>query len=128
MKTDFPSSQLKEGHSTQQPPLFDGLNYNFWKCRMKIYLQSINYELRNIVKATYENPPTNYDQWSEEQKKLVNLDTKAMNSFFCALNKEKFNRVSIATTAHQIWQILQVTHKEKDLKFLFLFTCLNYSR
>jgi len=40
------------------------------------------------MKVTYENPATNYDQWSEEQKKSVNLDTTTVNSFFCALNKE----------------------------------------
>ena len=76
MATDFPSSQFKEGHSTQQPPMFDGLNYNFWKCRMKIYLQSINYEIWNIVEATYEKPRTNYNQWSEEQKNQSTLMQK----------------------------------------------------
>ena len=63
---------------------------------MKTYLQSINYEIWNIVEAEYEKPRTNYDQWSEEKKKSVNLDTKTMNALFCALNKEKFNRVSTA--------------------------------
>ena len=78
---------------------------------MKIYLQSLNYELWNIVKAPCTKPTTNYDAWNEEQKKSVNLDAKVMNAFFCALNKEEFNRVSAATSANQIWQILQVTHE-----------------
>ena len=59
MTTEFPSSLFKGGHSTQRPPLFDGSNYNYWKCRMKIYLQSINYELWNIVEAAYTKPSTN---------------------------------------------------------------------
>ena len=76
-----------------------------------IYLQLINYELWNIVKATYEKSRTNYNQWSEEQKKAVNLDAKTMNALLCALNKEEFNRVSTITLMHQIWYTLQVTHE-----------------
>ena len=78
---------------------------------MKIYLQSLNYEIWNIVEAPYTKPTTNYDVWSAEQKKSVNLDAKAMNALYCALNIEEFNRVSTAKSANQIWQILQVTHE-----------------
>jgi len=73
---------------------------------LKIYLQSLNYKLWNIVEASYIKPTTNYDAWSEEQKKSVNLDAKAMNALFCALKKEEFNRVSTAESANKIWQIL----------------------
>ena len=104
MATEFPSSQFKEGHSTQRPPLFDGSNYNYWKCRMKIYLQSLNYELWNIVEAPYTKLTTHYNTWSDDQKKNANLDAKAI----CALTKEEFNRVSTATSANQIWYTLQV--------------------
>ena len=110
MATEFTSSQFK-GHVTQRPPLFDGSNYNYWKCRMKIYLQSLNYEQWNIVEAPYTKSTTNYDAWSEEQKKSVNFNAKAMNALFYALNKEEFNRMSTAKYANQIWQILQVTHE-----------------
>ena len=66
---------------------------------MKIYLQSLNYELWNIVEAPYTKPTTNYSAWNEEQKKYANLDAKSMNALFCALNKEEFNRVSTARSA-----------------------------
>ena len=69
---------------------------------MKIYLQSLNYDLWNIVEAEYAKPTTNYNAWSEDQKKNANLDAKAMNAFICALNKEEFNRVSMARSANQI--------------------------
>ena len=61
----------------------------------------------NIVEAPYTNPTTNYTAWSDDQKKNANLDAKAMNALFCALFKEEFNRVSTATSAHQIWHTLQ---------------------
>ena len=65
----------------------------------------------NIVKAPYTKPTTNYNAGSKEQKKSTNLDAKAMNALFYALNKEEFNRVSMARFANQIWHILQVTHE-----------------
>jgi len=86
--------------------MFDGSKYNYWKCRMKIYLQSLNYELWNIVEVLYTKPTTDYSVWSDEQKKSVNVDAKAMNVLFCVLNKEEFNRVLTTTSANQIWQIL----------------------
>ena len=46
-----------------------------------------------------------------------------MNALFCALNKEEFNRLSMATLAHQIWHTLQVIHegtnKIKESNFFF---------
>jgi len=81
---------------------------------MKIYLQSLNYKLWNIIEAAYTKLTTNYSAWSEEQKKLANLDAKEMNALFCALNKEKFNCVSTVTSANQIWHILQVIHEDTN--------------
>ena len=69
------------------------MDYNYWKYRMKIYLQSLNYELWNIVEAAYIKLTTNYSTWSDDQKKNTNLHAKAMNALFCALTKEEFNRV-----------------------------------
>ena len=88
-----PSSQFREGHSTQRPPLFNGSNYNYWKYRMKIYLQSLNYELWNIVEATYTKPTINYSAWNEEQKKSTNLDAKAMN-FLCLEQRRIQSRIN----------------------------------
>ena len=104
---------------------------------MKIHLQSLNYELWNIVEALYTKSTTNYNAWSDEQKKSANLDAKTMNALFYALNKEEFNRVSTARSANQIWQILHVTHegtnKVKESKIsillhrfeLFVGTCFD---
>ena len=90
---------------------------------MNIYLQSLNYELWNIVEAPYPKP-TNYTAWSDDQKKNVNLDAKAKNALFCALTKEEFNRVSTITSVNQIWYILQVTYegtnKVKESKIFVL--------
>ena len=62
-------------------------------------------------KSTYTKPTTNFNAWSEEQKKSTNLDAKAMNVLFYTLNKEEFNSVSTAKSVNQLWQILHVKHE-----------------
>ena len=34
-----------EGHSTNRPPFFNGTSFAYWKNRIRIYVQSIDYEL-----------------------------------------------------------------------------------
>ena len=41
INTSTNTSSFVEGQSTVRPPLFNGNNYAYWACRMKIYLQSI---------------------------------------------------------------------------------------
>ena len=43
-----------EEQSTSRPPYFNGTNYTCWKARMKIYLQSIDYQLwLNVSNGPY---------------------------------------------------------------------------
>src|SRR5436190_5561102 len=103
--------QNGEGQSTQRPPLFDGNNYNYWKCCMRIYLQSFNLEIWKIVESAYSPPTTPVDEWSNNDKKLMQTNAKAMNALFCDLERNEFNRVSNCKTAHEIWHIQEVTHE-----------------
>ena len=43
------STSLAEGQSTNRPPLFLGTNFPYWKARMKIYIQDINYHLWKVI-------------------------------------------------------------------------------
>lgn len=38
-----------EEHSTNCPPLFDDTHYNYWKIRMMIYIQSIDYNVCEVI-------------------------------------------------------------------------------
>ena len=42
-------STFREGQSTIRPPFFDGNDFPYWKTRMRIYLQALNYEISEIV-------------------------------------------------------------------------------
>ena len=37
-----------EGQYTIRPPLFDGNDYSYWKTRMRVVLQGLNYEIWEI--------------------------------------------------------------------------------
>ena len=39
-----------EGASINRPPLFCGVNYQFWKVRMKIFVKSIDKCIWNAIK------------------------------------------------------------------------------
>ncbi|XP_057739683.1 uncharacterized protein LOC130956686 [Arachis stenosperma] len=49
--------------------------------------------------------------WTEEDRKKVELNAKAVNLLNCAINFEKYRRVSRCTTTKEIWDKLQITHE-----------------
>ena len=50
-------------------------------------------------------------EWDESEKKVFALNAKAMNTLFCALDKNEFNHISICDSTFDIWRTLEVTHK-----------------
>ena len=51
--TNVIGSHMAEGQTTNGPPLFFGSNYNYWKIRMRIYIQDNDYVCWIII----ENGP-----------------------------------------------------------------------
>src|SRR4051812_3537399 len=78
---------------------------------MRIYLQSFNLEIWQIVENAYTAPTTLIEEWSANDKKVVQTNAKAMNALFCALERNELNRVLTCKTAHDIWLILEFTHE-----------------
>ena len=105
------TSSFVEGQSTVRPPLFNGSNYAYWACRMKIYLQSISLDTWNMTQTEYVEPTIDFAQWTTEQKTVAQHNSKAMNILFCSLDRNEFNRVSVCKSAFEIWRTLQVTHE-----------------
>ncbi|XP_057496707.1 uncharacterized protein LOC130781518, partial [Actinidia eriantha] len=101
-------------------PLFSGSNYNYWKARMKIYIQANDYACWNII----ENRPiiptkiTESGEVTKPQKEWTTVDTKdvqnnakAIHTLYCALDVNEFNRISGCETAKEIWDKLEVTQE-----------------
>ncbi|KAH9754766.1 hypothetical protein KPL71_015546 [Citrus sinensis] len=114
-------STFREGQSTTRPPFFDGNDYPYWKTRMKIYLQALDYEIWEVVcddpfmpltKNEFgEDIPKPSREWNELEKRKASLNSKAMNALFCALDKKEFHRVSSCESANEIWHKLEVVYE-----------------
>ena len=107
-------SNFNEVQSTTRPPFFDGNYYSYWKIRIKIYLQPLDYEIREIVSdglfmSTTKNEkeievPKPSCEWSEVENNKASVNSKTMNVLFCVLDKKEFYRVSRYSNAYEIWK------------------------
>ena len=102
------NTSIVEGQSINRPSFFDGNNYNYWKCRMVIYLKSINFDLWNVVVNDYTPSKKNYKEWNKDDKKLATLDVKGLNILLCAINEEQFICISNCSTSQEAWYNLEV--------------------
>ena len=93
------SNNVIEGQSINRSSFFDGNNYTYWKCRIIIYLKSMNFKLWVIIINGFSQSDKSYKEWSEEDERLATLDAKGRNILFCAINQEQFNKISNCTTA-----------------------------
>ncbi|KAH9697863.1 hypothetical protein KPL71_023789 [Citrus sinensis] len=123
-------STFREGQSTTRPPFFDGNDYPYWKTRMRIYLQALDYEIWEVVcdgpfmpltkNEVAEDIPKPSREWNELEKRKTSLNSKVMNALFYALDKKEFHRVSSCESANEIWQKLEVvfegTNQVKESK------------
>jgi len=71
------------------------------------------------------NPPTTKDdkdnyvpkpkeKWSNDEDKLANSNSKALNAIFNAVDVNQFKLISTCETAKEAWDILQTAHEGTD--------------
>ncbi|KAL5581747.1 hypothetical protein UlMin_014189 [Ulmus minor] len=118
---------MSEGNSTTRPPIFNGNNYGYWKAIMIIFLQSMEYELWEVIEKRPYIPMNKVEgslveksksEWNDTDKKQISINAKAMNILFCALSMEEFNRIRSCKTAKDIWNTLEYTTSEMVRKLL----------
>ena len=77
----------KEGQSSSRSPLFDGVDYGYWKNRMSIHLKGIDMALWRIVSNGYSlsvgttDVPLTAAQIKENDR-LESLDARAMSILY----------------------------------------------
>ena len=120
MAGNLMNSTIMEGQSISRPPYFDGTNYTYWKERMKIFIQSIDYKLWLVIKNGPTMPKKMVDgkevekreeEFSDEDMKKMEQNAKAKNIFYCAVNPDDFRKISRCQTAKQMWDKLEVTYE-----------------
>nr|XP_007132559.1 hypothetical protein PHAVU_011G104900g [Phaseolus vulgaris]ESW04553.1 hypothetical protein PHAVU_011G104900g [Phaseolus vulgaris] len=92
-----------EGAYINRSPLFCGLNYQFWKVRIKIFVESIN---RGIWDAITNGPfvpklekddvfiEKPWSQWTKIENKKDQYDCISNNIITSALNSYEFSKVT----------------------------------
>ena len=58
-----------------------------------------------------EDIPKPLREWNEFEKRKASLNSKAMNTLFCALDEKEFHRVSSCESANEIWHKLEVVYE-----------------
>jgi len=100
--------------------MFNEMNYAFWKIRMKIFMESIDsfiwevvvhgpYVPMRVVKDEEVAKPRS--EWSESEKKKAQYDLVAKNIITLTLTMDEFFRISQCSSAKKMWEVLEVTHE-----------------
>ncbi|GAV71415.1 zf-CCHC domain-containing protein/DUF4219 domain-containing protein/UBN2 domain-containing protein, partial [Cephalotus follicularis] len=101
-------------------PFFDGNNYSFWKTRMTIFLQSLDYQLWHIIVNGPRMPtrtiegvvsPKPENEYNDNDFRMLQLNSKAKHVLFCAVGPNEFNRISSCDSAKEMWDLLEVTYE-----------------
>ena len=91
----------QERLSLGKSPYFDGTNYAFWTIRMRLYLQSLGYDVWEIVNNGYETPVNPF--FDIDAKKLSDNNAKTMNAILEGLSKLEFTKVMHFKSAKEMW-------------------------
>ncbi|GAV75334.1 zf-CCHC domain-containing protein/DUF4219 domain-containing protein/UBN2 domain-containing protein, partial [Cephalotus follicularis] len=101
-------------------PFFDGINYSFWKTRMTIFLQSLDYQLWHIIVNGPRMPTRTIDgvvspkpenEYTDNDFRMLQLNSKAKHVLFCAVGPNEFNRISSCDSAKEMWDLLEITYE-----------------
>jgi len=110
-----------EGASISRPPLICVLNYQLWKVRMKIFVESIDRGIWDAIVNSPFIPKIEKDNvfikkpWSqriESETKKAQYNCIAKNIISYALNSNEFFGVSKCAFAKEMWDILKVIHED----------------
>ena len=79
------------------PLLFDGSNFNSWKKRMSIFIQSYDIELWKVIVLGPKIPKNNdgtlkkYEHFNNEDWKSLSQNAKTTQLLYCALSPKEYN-------------------------------------
>ena len=108
------------GQSLIISPLFDGTNYAYWKVRMRVFLQSLDEKVWQVMEIGWTKPTEVSADWDDAKIKAENFNSRALNALFSAITNEEFKKISSIEIAKEAWTILPTTYEGtkvvKDLK------------
>ena len=102
-------AQVVFNHVGGKPPFFDGTSYDYWKRKMRMYLSSINDQVREVTENDYAiidpDNPTNQDK-SNKQCNIM-----ALNTLYNAIDPKVFEQIKDCERANEVWKRLEETYE-----------------
>ena len=74
--------------------LFDDTNYAYWKIRMRVFLQSLDKKVWQVVEIGWTKPKEALVDWDDAMIKVVNFNNRVLNGLFSAVTNEEFKKLS----------------------------------
>ncbi|GAV71319.1 UBN2 domain-containing protein [Cephalotus follicularis] len=115
------NTNVGESQNISKPPFFDGNIYGHWKAKMTIFIQSLDYNLWDLVvdgpnlpTVTLENGvvvPKPRNLYDDNDRRRDQINSKAKHIIIYAINSNDFNRISSCIFAKEIWDRLEVTYE-----------------
>ena len=93
------------------PPLFDGINYAYWKVRMRAFLRSLDEMVWLAMEIGWTKPTEASIDWDDAKIKTANFNSNALNSLFSVVTNEEFEKISLIETSKEAWTILRLTYE-----------------
>ena len=97
------------GQSLLIPPLFDDINYVYWKVRMKVFLQALGEKVWQAVEVGWIKPKEMLVDWDKATIKAANFNSRALNALFSEVTNEEFKKISSLEVFKEAWTILENT-------------------
>ncbi|GAV74553.1 hypothetical protein CFOL_v3_18033 [Cephalotus follicularis] len=110
-----------ESQNISKPHFYDGNNYSQSKAKMTIFIQSLDYNLwdlivdgPNLPSVTLKNGdviPKPRNTYDDNDRRRVQINAKAKHIIICAINSNDFNKISSCIFAKETWDRLEVTYE-----------------
>ncbi|CAM8920446.1 unnamed protein product [Rhodiola kirilowii] len=115
---------MKEGQYSSGPPLLEGLNYSYWKTRMKAFLKTLDESAWKAVLIGWTPPtmtngggqvvPKPEERWTKADDKTAVGNSIAMNAIFSAVDENVFKLIANCEVAKEAWDILRTAYEGTD--------------
>jgi len=116
-----------DGSSINRTPMFSGMNYAFWKIRMKIFMESIAFGIweavvdgplvpMQVIKDETVKKPRS--EWSEIERKKAQYDSIAKNIITSVLTMDEFFIISQYNSANEMWEVTKDVKRSRNHSFI----------
>ncbi|XP_066361195.1 uncharacterized protein [Miscanthus floridulus] len=102
-------AQVVFNHVGGKPSFFDGICYDYWKKKMKMYLGSINGQVWDVTESDYVILDPTYLTNQDKANKQYN--TMALNTIYNAIDSKVFEQIRDCERASEVWKILEETYE-----------------